>query len=203
LLQFGENALLLSRFKAAYFQRTDEFTLTLAQRHKQERGVNLLILQGLNTDGTDKTNEPWTTADGSRTADKMFATIGFARRPRPPLNAANLFRQGNPDGIVAYAQVMIYNANPEQLGTPPGAGVQPTAGWDTLGWITQVPEWSQTDTSGDPAIPDVAEPLIRIAWQSKLVPTTRLHESIFWQQGDLGKVLRRTPAFFTPLAGTH
>jgi hypothetical protein len=201
LLQLGDDALLLSRFKAAYFQRTDEFTLTLADRQKQERGVHLLIIQGLDQDGADKTNEVWTTADGSRDADRLFGTIGFARRPRPPLNAANLFRQGNPDGIVAYAQVMIYNANPQQRGTV--AGTQPTAGWDTLGWITPVPEWSQTDTSGDPPIPNLAEPQQRIAWNSKLVPTTRLAESIFWQQGDLGKVLRRTPPFFTPLSGTH
>ena len=200
---------LLARFKVHYWQRTDEFTLTLTRRLKQRGGllaVNPYILEGLDLDRIDKGQEAWTKASGSREADKLFGVIGFAHRRKPKIAAGGIFRQSNPDGLVGYAQGMIYNANPQPRGgaASAGAGWQPVVGWDTLNWAGPVPEYPGTQPSGpDPTIPDVPEPKIRINWQTKLVPTTRLAESIPFQQGELGRVVRRTPWWFTPLSGTH
>jgi hypothetical protein len=56
---------------------------------------------------------------------------------------------------------------------------------------------------GDCPVPNVPEPRIHLSWQTKLVPTTRLAESIWWQRGELGSILRRTPPVHTPLGSTH
>jgi hypothetical protein len=209
MLRFGEKALLLARFKVHYWQRTDEFTLTLTRRLKQGGGllaVNPYILEGLDLDRIDKGQETWTQASGSREADRLFGVIGFAHRRKPKIAAGGIFRQSNPDGLVGYAQGMIYNANPQPRAgaATAGAGWQPVVGWDTLNWAGPVPEYPGAGPNGpDPTIPTVPEPRIRINWQTKLVPTTRLAESIPFQQGELGRVVRRTPWWFTPLSGTH
>jgi hypothetical protein len=197
LLRFGEEALLLSRFRHFYQARTDEFTLLLAKRQKESGvHVNLLILEDLQQDGQDKGQEPWTKRSGSARADELFATIGFAHRHRHAMNSSPIFRQTNPDGLVAYAQVMLYNANPQPLANS-GRGQQPVVGYDTLNWENAVPEAANpgynANTNVSP-IPSIAEPKIKISWRSRLVPTTRLREKVLGQPEDVGtRVLRGIP----------
>jgi hypothetical protein len=197
ILRFGEDALLLSRFRHFYHARTDEFTLLLAKRQKESGvHVNLLILDDLDQDGQDKGQEPWTKRNGSARADELFSTIGFAHRPRHAMNSSPLFRQSNPDGLVAYAQVMLYNANPQPT-TRPAAQQQPVVGHDTLNWDNAVPEAANpgynANTNVSP-IPSIAEPKIRINWRARLVPTTRLGAKVVGQPEDVGtRVLRGIP----------
>jgi hypothetical protein len=205
LLRFGEDWLLLARFKSYYMTRSDQYTLTLCQRMKQDKSINLYIMEDAVPDGADKGHEPWTTAEGSPRADNLFSVVGFAHRPAPPITSYGIFRQGNPDGLVAYAQAMIYNANP-QTGRSAGAHNQPVVGWDTLNWDNVVPEFSwDQPREPDPPIPDMAEPRIRLNWQAKLTPTTQLVQAASLETilgGPDAKVLRRTAAFL-PLASTH
>jgi hypothetical protein len=191
ILSFGEQALLLSRFRHFYHARTDEFTLLLAKRQKESGiHVNLLILEDLEQEaaGKDKGQEPWTKRNGSARADELFATIGFAHRRRHTMNSSSIFRQTNPDGLVAYAQVMLYNANPQPLGQG-GRGQQPVVGYDTLNWENAVPEAANpgynANTNVSP-IPSIAEPKIHINWRSRLVPTTRLGAKVIGQPEDVG-----------------
>jgi hypothetical protein len=197
LLRFGEDALLLSRFRHHYQARTDEFTLLLAKRQKESGvHVNLLILDDLQQDSQDKGQEPWTKRNGSTRADELFSTIGFAHRHRHAMNSSPLFRQSNPDGLVAYAQVMLYNANPQPRTQPP-AHQQPVVGHDTLNWDNAVPEAANPGynaNTNNSSIPSIDEPKIRINWQARLVPTTRLRMKVLEQPEDVGtRVLRGIP----------
>lgn len=203
VLHFGEHMLLLSRFKCYYQNRTDQFTLTLATRMKRQQGLNLLIIKGLNLNGPGKTNEPWTLARNRREVDKMFCLMGFAHRPKTGGSAVAMFRQANPDGLLAYAQVMVYNAN-EQKRSRSNGTYQPRAGWDTLNWETPVPETSTCEPEeGTCPVPNIQEPRIRLNWRVKLVPTTRLAEAILFQRDEsMRKILFRTQPF-TPMSRTH
>ncbi len=203
-LKFGEDALLLARFKPHYWDRTDEYALMLADRFRRERGVLLYHLDGYDPDKIEKGSERWQTAAGSREADRLFAVVGFGHRARMPVASYGAFRQANPDGIAAYAQAFIYNANPNPRTA--GGGFQPEASFDTLNWFNRVrdhPGERPSDTDRYSPIPDVPEPRIRINWQVKLVPTTRVAESIWWQKGDLGSIMRRTTPFHLDISGTH
>ena len=200
MFRFAEDALLLARFKNFYRTQTDDWTLRICRPAKNP--MRLLMLQDVDLVKSDKTFEPWTLADGSALADQRFAVVGFARKSPAKVSSFGIFRQGNPDGIVAYAQQMIYNGNPQHRnsGTPTQ---QPIAGWDTLDWSNRVPEYPGPGLMGpNSIIVEVPEPRIRPNWQSKLVPTTRLAESTQWQRGELGEVLRRTASGLN-LAGTH
>jgi hypothetical protein len=205
LLHFGEDFLLLARFKSYYMTRSNEFTLTLSQRMKTDSHVNLYIMEHTALDGADKGHEPWTTSEGSPEAGRLFSVVSFAHRPPPPITSFGIFRQGNPDGLVAYAQAMIYNANP-QRGRSAGNKKQPVVGWDTLNWDNVVPEFSwDKPRAPDPPIEAMPEPRIRLNWQAKLTPTTRLLPAAVaeaLQGGPQGRVLRRTAAVL-PLASTH
>ena len=143
-------------------------------------------------------------ADGSREADRQFALIGFGHRPKLPVASFGAFRQTNPDGIAAYAQAFVYNANPNPRTT--GGGFQPRVAYDTLNWVNAVrdhPGQRPSDADRYSPIPNVPEPRVGVNWQVKLVPTTRVTDAIWWQTGDLGTIMRRTTPFHLDLSGTH
>jgi hypothetical protein len=209
-LEFGRNALILSRFACFFQDRSTEFTITLVNRFKQGQygfgtNINLYVLDGLDSNNSNKTNEPWTSGQNSRDwTDAKFCVLGLAHRPAPNMFSTNIYKyQENPDGFVCYAQAMAYNANPQQQGSGNGTW-QPIAGWDTLNWSVQVPEHpgpgSPDNACGTPSVP---QPQIQLNWQSKLVPSTRINE---WesrlQWGPTRPVLWRT-VFDMPITGTH
>jgi hypothetical protein len=91
---------------------------------------------------------------------------------------------------------------------------QPEVGWDTLNWDGAVPEannpalYLNSTTkqlsgylgmiSGSPL------PMVRLNWQAKLVPTTRLRESAPYQQGGpLPTILERFGTGLRTLDNTH
>ena len=115
-----------------------------------------------------------------------------------------VFRQTNPNGMAAYAQAFTYNANPNPRTT--GGGFQPGVSYDTLNWLNAVrdhPGQRPLDDDTYSPVPNVPEPRIRVNWQVKLVPATRVTDSIWFQQGDLGTVMRRTTPIHLNLSGTH
>ena len=220
-LRFGEDALLLSRFKCFYWDRTDEFTLKLTARLHLGKalpddsgnklfGVRPLVMKGWQPNATpQKGKEDWTKATGSARADELFGTVAFADRPTLPMTSGRIFRQPNPDGLTAYAQAMVYNANPQRDSSP--NGFQPQIGWDTLNWENAVREFPGLRPNDDsyPVPDNVAEPRVRINWQAKLVPVSRLNEPAFLAAAAGGlygpPIQRVSPAFLLdrPITKTH
>ena len=210
-IDFGKDALLLSRFAAAFEKRSTQYTLSIVKRLLQDRNIYLYVMSHPDPNGLGKTYEPWTYGDrnGSRQADQMFTVVGLAHRPAPRVaspvvSGGGIFRQENPDGMVCYAQAMFYNANPQQRGSG-NQDWQPTAGWDTLNWDGPAPEYPGPVPPGNNTpTPTTPQPRIRLNWQSKLVPTTSLLEATLFQTGPIGSVLRRTIVTSeSPLARTH
>jgi hypothetical protein len=229
-LTFGEQVLLLSRFKAHYWDRTDEFTLKLTARlhlgkskasegGRAVLGVRPFVVKGWGPGLPKKGEEAWTKAEGSRRADELFGTVAFASRPALPLTSAAIFRRTNPDGLTAFAQAMVYNGNPQSPGGP--ADLQPQVGWDTLNWANRVKEFPG-DRPGDDSypVPSVERPRIKLNWQAKLVPVSRLNEPVFLgllgveslpgspipEGEDYGPSIRRLAPFFladTPITKLH
>ena len=136
-----------------------------------------------------KGEEPWTKRGGSRLAERRFMLMGFAHRPAPSMTSPAIYKQPNRDGLVAYAQAMLYNANEQTLVAP--GGYQPQVGWDTLNWKYPVDqsgayEFDHGSASAGslwpPPLPFVGQgsapnPVIMLNWQAKLVPVTRLREA--------------------------
>jgi hypothetical protein len=250
VLIFGYLALTLSQFSQFYEDWTNKFILLKAYEMKR-LGVNLYVMQDLATPTngygalSDKGQEPWTTAQGSKRADQLFSLVAFARRAPAPVTKVPVFRQPNPGGIVAYSQAMLYNANPQK---PPAQGWQvpsaaqnsvqswlaplptsaaqfsqvlpaltagwnqltaigdqPDVGWDTLNWNGQMPEASNFVLPAPSGMLSLtALPQVRLNWQAKLVPTTRLRESAPYQQGGpLPAILNRLGTAPRTLDSTH
>lgn len=209
-LDFGMWVLSLSGFAVHYDKRTDEYTKTLTDRLRGG-GVRLYILPGWQPGGTEKGREDWTrgTDQASRRIDELFCTLGLAHRDPPGVVSYGIYRKTNPDGMVGYAQALVYGANPQV--PAPGSRYQPRLGWDTLHWTSAVREFPGESVRSFGAwpikvafsVPDVDEPLITINWQTKLVPTTRLQESLPYQKGQLGTVLRRISPRDMTLNRTH
>jgi hypothetical protein len=177
MMKFGEKVLFLSRFKMFYVDHTNDWTIELVKRAKKDRNLQLLVMKKTKLDADDKGKESWTKKDGSREADSLFSTIGFALEDSPKYSTS-FFRNPTKDGIFAYSQAMVYNANP-QKGKVSGSQ-QPVLGWDTLNWDTQaspIPEWVKDQYPPTCPVVNVPEPRIKLNWQAKLVPTSRLTQA--------------------------
>lgn len=208
--QFGLFALSLSGFAAYYDDRTNEYTKTLTDRLRGN-GVRLYILPGWQPGGTEKGREDWTrdSDQASRRVDQLFCTLGLVHRDPPGVVSYGIYRKTNPDGMVGYAQAIVYGANPQV--PSPGGDHQPRLGWDTLHWSSSVKEFpgeSVRSFGFKPQkfafyVPSVDEPRVTINWQTKLVPTTRLQESLPYQKGQLGTVIRRISPRDMTLNRTH
>jgi hypothetical protein len=202
-MDYGNTFLPLSKFKCHFKKWTNEYTTELADRAKTRQRINLLVIRGMDPDRRDKMSETWTKAAGSGEADRLFSTMAFARREAPGIAAQGYFRQANPDGILAYAQAMVYNANPVEPERN-RQGLQPVTGWDTLNWDTswRMPEYPGPNP-GSCSIDRTPEPRIKINWQSKLMPATRLTASRQFLRGETGAIVNRLPAFQPNFSNTH
>jgi hypothetical protein len=184
-IDWGKKAILLSRFAYYYEKRSTDYTLPIIKGLKEKSGFKMYVLKGTDLNGKGKTFESWTYGSraASDEADQKFTVVGFAHRDRPPLlRGGGIFRQENPKGMVCYAQAMIYNANAQKRGSG-NADWQATVGWDTLNWAGPAPEFPGPLPPGDNVpTPTTPQPLTRLNWQAKLVPTTRLDEAIQWSK---------------------
>jgi hypothetical protein len=180
-IDWGKKAIILSRFADRYEKWTNDSTLPIIKGIKEKSGFKVYVLQGLDLNGQGKTSEPWTYAANSQRAEQMFSVVGLAHRSPPPVVGRGIFRQENPQGMMCYAQAMIYNANPQKRGSGNGDW-QATAGWDTLNWAGPAPEFPGPLPPGDDTpTPTTPQPLTQLNWQVKLIPTTRLGEAMLWQ----------------------
>jgi hypothetical protein len=166
-----------------YPSYTNTYSEENCRDFRKKHGFKLYVMKGLNVPRTDKSQEAWVRADQSQTADKHFCTLGFARQREPPnVFADSFYRQTNPDGIICFAQAMIYNSNSQQSprGSGDGGDDQPRVGWDTLAWTDGAIEHSTYFGAFWPPWPFATEPKIKLAWKAKLVPVTqtRLQNSI-------------------------
>jgi len=174
MMKFGETVLFLSRFKMFYVDHTNNWNIELVKRAKKERNLHLLIMKETKLDNADKGKENWTTKNGSSRAEELFSSIGVALQ-QSPRYSSSFYRNPTRDGIFAYAQAMVYNANP-QTGKTTG-GSQKELGWDTLNWDQKtalVSEWHKDQYPPTCPVVDVPEPRVKLNWQAKLVPTSRL-----------------------------
>ena len=173
---------------------TNQYSEENCRDFRRDRKFKLYVLKGLNVPRVDKTAESWKRADQSKLADQLFCTLGFARQRKPPkIFADPFYRQTNPDGVVCFAQAMIYNANePEHPEGSDGDGSdQPKVGWDTLGWTDGAIEHS---TYFGAFWPFGADPRFNLGWKAKLVPVTqnRLQRSVpamMFSDRELGEFL--------------
>lgn len=179
----------LARSANYYEYYSLNFTWEWVEGMKKDYGVNLHVMKGLyGEDGVngEKGSETWTRADGSKKADDLFCLIGLAHRDAPRLASSGIFKPQNTNGVVAYAQAMVYNGNPQH--GPGGGGWQARIGWDTLNWTSVVPELPDAAEEVDPkayhglewyedGIPVPEKPTMFLNWRTKLVPETRLREA--------------------------
>lgn len=205
VLAFADELLVLSRYGSHYLKWSNHFTPLMARWQGPDYGVFMYALKG--RAGKPKGREPWTTRDGSARADALFALLGFAHQDAPALLGAPLFRQPQPDGYAAFAQAMLYNANPQEPDKLPPAPLrpgewQPRVAWDTLNWDPEVwvPEFGYGDERdrGD----HVRQPRVKTNWRAKLAPGTLLAEAPGSQADKLNAILERTEAA-NWLANTH
>ncbi|MBL8796412.1 MAG: Tad domain-containing protein, partial [Planctomycetia bacterium] len=178
-----------------YHEFTHRFTRDMSREFYEENNPSpsercLYVMVDL--DPPRKGEEPWTT--DSRLADKLFTLVGLTHRAPPTVISPGVFGQPNPQGLVAYAQAILYNANRQDWPSTPSRH-QRIVGWDTLNWETPYPannpmEYppNYTDDWGGQG-----QPRIKLNWQAKLVPVTRLREAADGVSAPYRPVLQRLP----------
>ncbi len=151
---------------------------------KTEEPLHLLVLRdSFLADESRKGREPWVGrgAADQELAGEYFTLLGIAHRDYQTLFSPAVYPAVNEKGLTAYAQAILYNANPQR----PDSGDslrQPQLGWDTLNWDPngRVPEWGASPADGTATWPweifDIsgsqATLRVRLNWQAKLVPVT-------------------------------
>ncbi len=197
VLAFAARHLPLSEYGAFYLEWSNTFTLNMARWQGEDYETYLYVLADTRTSGRDKGREPWTVRAGSLRADELFAFVGFAHTPAPHVFGPGLFRQTQPDGIAAFTQAALYNANPQDPDRPPpppraAADWQPVVGWDTLNWSpdVRVPEFRFGRARDDRDL--VRQPRVLVNWRAKLAPATRLADAVPHLDGPLGAIVGRT-----------
>jgi hypothetical protein len=179
VLAFARKHLPLSRYADHYREWSQHFTLEMARWQAEDYGTSLYVVRAGTGEPAEKGREAWTRRDGSRLADELFGLLAVSRSPSPPVVGRPVFRQPRPNGVLATAQVMLYNANPQTGQTETPAALdprdwQPVVGWDTLNWDpdVRVPEHRfglRADTDKL-----VRRPGVRPNWRVKLTPVTLL-----------------------------
>jgi len=204
ILDYGRRVLPLAEFAEHYHTHSNDFTLNMAWWQWLENETRLFRLKDLQVAGPDKGREVWTTEAGSDVANERFGYLGFALKPPPEVIGMPIFRQPQPDGMAAHAQVMIYNANPQDR--PRTSKWQPVVGFDTLAWDNDVPEFEFGKEFGSDKKLDKKrnQPLIKSNWQAKLVPVAleRLTSAVGTQGPELNRILDRLVTD-RPLVNTH
>jgi hypothetical protein len=179
----------LCRAKQFYFDESNDASICVCDKLQMQKEMGLYVLKGYLP--PDKGYEKWT--DNSTLADELFCTLGLVYRDPPTVYGQSATHR---DGMIAYAQVMIYNASEQQR---PEFHIdltckriipirQANCGWDTLNWLSGSrqqqgdPVANPPNADGDPKENRPFElvgiglpsefPQIKVNWQAKLTPAT-------------------------------
>ena len=136
--------------------------------------LGLYVLKGY--PAPDKGYALWT--DDPVLADNHFTVMGLAYRSRTMvIGEPAIYQQQHPEGRIAYAQAIVYNAN-AQRPHPHHHNLnckriqpirQADVGWDTLNWK---PGTRPYELIGIGAGIHAEFPKVKVNWQAKLVPVT-------------------------------
>ena len=158
--------------------------------HRRSLDLRLLVMARSNVPTVDKGQETWT--EDTVEADRRFGVLAFAQQKSPPWISANAyFRQENPDGVITFAQGMLYNANPQlhDKHRRPSKYDQPRVGWDTLNWHPNKPKAIEYELAYSgfwgiflPWEWFAQAPNVRVNWQAKLTPVSgrQLMRAVAW-----------------------
>jgi len=172
--------MVFSDFPKHYRNWTTEVTARRCQEHYRREGTHLYVLSDLDP-ARKKSGAAW--LSDPKEVERTFAVVGFARRPPPERWSDALLPATNKGGTVTFAQSLLYNANPRRP-DPDDLALQPLTGWDTLNWdhgegkdpaVAAAPEWPVFRRFG---YPKEYPPKVKLNWQAKLVPVTRLKEAL-------------------------
>jgi len=183
ILDFMLYALTFSGAQGHYKKHSNECTIEVCRRLQADGNMELYVME--RKQASDKGFEEWT--NDSKKADNLFTMVGFVHAESPPAISPAVYAQAQEEGMVAYAQAMFYNANPQE---PSSFGSQQAAvGWDTLNWEGRPVEYKTSERS-------TGFPKIKVNWQAKLVPVTNnrmlLAQPLSLAHGRIGKVMQKT-----------
>jgi hypothetical protein len=190
--------LILADFPKHYRNWTTEVTLRRSQDYYQKSSNRLYVLDDVK--GDRKKEAPW--LNDTSAAARAFTVVGFAHKGPPYRWTRKLLPPVNEKGVVTFAQAMVYNANPRKP-DPDDTHYQPVTGWDTLNWDNQ---------GGDPGTAAAVEwplfkrtncPRVKLNWQAKLVPVSRLGEASLFLLPPFRDVLKPGPEMLTTLPAGH
>jgi hypothetical protein len=187
---FMDLTLTLSTSSAWYLYWSDRYTLAKTHEFRTRSSKKLAMYVMTDSEKYGKGKEPWTKESGSKQADQLFCVLGFAQRPAKTIAMVPVFGkpQQNSNGVVAFAQAMVYNANKQDASANPG-DFQPEIGWNTLNWRSPINgsnayEFAKgvKDPSAFGALKnflnndggDDNQPAIKLNWQARLTPVSRL-----------------------------
>jgi hypothetical protein len=191
--------LVFSNFARHYRNWSTEITLFCCQEdYRRENGPRLYVL-GEIEDPDRKASAPWFRS--TQASEQTFAVIGFARANKPFIWAPAFFPTTNSGGTVAFAQSLLYNANPRRP-SPDNTHYQPVTGWDTLNWDTGTGDPETAAAIEWPYYKKLHGPRVKLNWQAKLVPVTRLREGTSQLSGEFQKVLSKLDPN-SPLVSGH
>jgi hypothetical protein len=175
--------------KEFYFEHSNKASKHVCDKLQMEQDMGLYVLKDYPV--PDKGYDKWT--EDSALADELFCTLGLVYR-RPPTVLGQSETHG--DGMMAYAQAMIYNANEQER---PEFRIdltckrivpirQANVGWDTLNWLPGSLQENGDPVENPPNADRIAEenrpfelvgiglpsefPQIQVNWQAKLTPAT-------------------------------
>lgn len=180
-----------------YLKYTTQHSIDTCRTYYDKGKQYMLVIDDSMNPGESKTvgkgNESWTRDTAA--ADRLFSVVGFAHRVPPRPFASGVYRQPTPDGFVAYAQAIVWNANLQDPANTPKQH-QPQVGWDTLNWSRPTDVSHSYEHPEDPGMwkdrHDWA-PMIRVNWQARLVPVgaERLKEAASRVPSPMDRVMRR------------
>ncbi len=163
-------------------QRLEPSGAQSASWRKQADPWFMLVMRGTYREQLPhKGSESWTGSDsaGRNTAEDLFTLVAASHREYEPLFSTIVYPQPQTQGLVTFAQAIVYNANPQSPSSG-SANAQAQVGWDTLNWDAKqaVNEWGATAEVQATSWPWELlsgidnPPAVRLNWQPKLVPLT-------------------------------
>jgi hypothetical protein len=199
------------QFRSGYRAQKSSSRVTWS---KKQQPLSLLVMRDAYQQSRQrKGREPWTRATpaGKRQAEQYFTLVGFAHRQFQPLFSTVVYPAPSEHGMTAYAQAVLYNANPQEPSGDTGRW-QARLGWDTLNWDpdTPVPDWGGPPSQAAPQWPweifsgSAQNVKVKLNWQAKLMPvtTSRLRDSEQDIDGPMGENIQHAVKYFDEL-GRH